>query len=185
MARSASRPLVAALEGLQVLARDPDGRPGARLSRPYRCASGALVPTRTRYGPSVPVRRHTRSSPVHREPVHVNWGRLACPALVGKQPADALSVPMRLLPRCAARRYGVGREPAALEGPQVTPVPARDSDGRPGARPVAARAARSSRLGHDTARRSRSVSRPPGCRAASTRMPGPVRLGGGPAVANQ
>ena len=36
---------------------------------------------------------------------------LPAPALVGKQPANALSVPMRRRPMCAARWYGAGREP--------------------------------------------------------------------------
>ena len=42
MARAASRPLVAALEGPQVLARDSDGRPGARPIRPGHRPSGTF-----------------------------------------------------------------------------------------------------------------------------------------------
>ena len=55
MARADSRPLVAALEGLQALVGDLDGRPGAPVGWPSRRASRALVPTRTCYGPSAPV----------------------------------------------------------------------------------------------------------------------------------
>ena len=62
MARAVSRPLVAALEGLQVLARDSGRRSGARPSRPDRRASGAFA----RLGRSVV----TRSTAVVRRLSH-------------------------------------------------------------------------------------------------------------------
>ena len=133
MARVASRPLVAALEGLQALARDSDGRSGALVGWPSRRASRAPVQTRTRYGPSVPVVVSLVRLPCSRGPATSIGGQLACfgsrwqtarrrSECADEAAAEVCCAAVRRGPRAASRP-----QEAAVEGPQV---PVRDLDGR-------------------------------------------------------